>query len=121
MKQNIIATAAFAFVLILSVAGCVTRTTTIDTPRQSIRFTTPVAAQLFYDNYRAERHYDHTNWVSVTIPLPYRHWTRSTDNVRFNNAVKLADTDHDGDITEDEAWAFAAAMEARLNPPAKGK
>ena len=94
-------------------SGCVTRTTFKDEPRQSVHFASAEAAQTFYDAYLA-RNYRYSppdktkmNEVTVIIAMPYRLFTVQTENFRFNHAIQLADTNHDGIISDVEAQAYA--------------
>lgn len=102
---------ALTLILAAFVAGCATRTTVKDAARQNVQFTTPKATQVFYDTYRADTE-PKGNSFALAVPLPYQHKTLATDNVRFNAAVKTADTNHDGIITEEEAQTFAAQSRA---------
>ena len=90
------------------VSGCVTQTTIKDESRQSVHFSSPEAAQTFYDAYLSVTNPKGHGYVAVYVALPYQHRTVSTDNVRFNSAVRAADSNHDGIISEEEALAFAA-------------
>ena len=102
-------------------SGCVTRTTFKDEPRQSVHFASAEAAQTFYDAYLA-RNYRfsppdkaETNEIAVFIVMPYRHYTVQTENFRFNHAIQLADTNHDGIISDVEARAYAAKYPQNLH------
>jgi hypothetical protein len=87
--------------------GCVTRTTVKDETRLNIRFATPDAAQTFYDAYLAINHPSpQKDTCCVYIPLPYRHYNSLTDNVRFNTAIRSADSNQDGIISESEASTY---------------
>ena len=98
-------TVILAYVTVLT--GCVTRATVKDEARLNIRFTTPEAAQTFYEAYLAINHPSpQKDTRCVYIPLPYRHYTVSTDNVRFNAAIRSADSDQDGMISESEAGTY---------------
>jgi hypothetical protein len=96
--------------------GCVTYTAVKDEPREGIRFSSPEAAQTFYDAYLST--FSPKGHGSVTIgewpPLPYRQRTVSTDNVRFNSAVQSVDSNHDGVISDDEARAYAAKVRLKF-------
>lgn len=115
MKKLAVALAAVTVACIVS--GCVTYVTTKNEPRQSARFTSPAAAETFYDAYLASEHrssYYRTNAVShtvtISIYLPYLHYKTSTENVRFNHALELADANHDGVISDAEAREYAAKV-----------
>ena len=94
---------------LISMTGCVTRTTVKNEPRETIHFGSERAAQTFYEAYLANRYpSDKKNVVAVWIGLPYRHYTVSTDNVHFNQAVQSTDRNGDGVISEEEARDYAA-------------
>jgi hypothetical protein len=88
-------------------------TTVKDASRQNIHFATPQAAQTFYDTYLSVADPKGHGSTAVYLPLPYWHRTVSTDNVRFNSAAQIADSNHDGVISEEEARAFAAQGHTR--------
>ena len=95
-------------------SGCVSRAITQNEPRQAVHFASAQSAQTFYDAYLAH-HYPsnyggNTNCISVMIPLPYRQYHERTENVRFNAAIKKADADHDGLISDYEAAAYAESV-----------
>lgn len=108
MKHPHIALSAFAAVLVGLASGCVVSTTIKDAPRNPVRFASPLAAQTFYDAYLSAAYPQDRTLLSLSMPSPYAHRTVSTDNVRFNSAVQIADSNHDGVISEKEARAFAA-------------
>jgi hypothetical protein len=91
-------------------SGCVDHTTVKDEPRQRVRFSSPQAAQTFYDAYLSANSPKGRGSVAVVLRTPYRHETVATDNVHFNSAVKSADTNHDGVITANEARAHASRV-----------
>jgi len=94
---------------LISMTGCVTRTTVKNEPRETIHFGSERAAQNFYEAYLANRYpSDKKNVVAVWIGLPYRHYTVSTDNVYFNQAVQSTDRNGDGVISEEEARDYVA-------------
>ncbi len=95
-------------------SGCVTHTAIKNEPRQSVRFSSPQAAQTFYDAYLSANSPEGDGSVALFVALPYQHRTVSTDNVRFNSAVRTADSNHDGVISEKEARAFAAQKLTRM-------
>ena len=99
-----------AILALVIASGCVTRTTVKNEPRQSVHFASQQAAETFYNAYLAFYYPSNkTNSVAVWFGLPfYQHREISTDNVRFNAAVQLADSDHDGMISDAEAQAYAA-------------
>src|SRR3954470_4244333 len=98
-------------IVLMSMPGCVTRTTAKNEPRQSVHFSSEQAVETFYEAYLAISYpSDKQNVVAVWIGLPYTHRKISTENVHFNQAIQLADSDHDGIISDDEAQAYAAKM-----------
>lgn len=101
-------------VLTCLASGCVVHTTVKNPSRQPIRFETAKTAQTFYDTYLAAADPKGNGSLSVglSLPLPYRHQTVETDNVRFNAAVEMADRNHDRVISKDEAQAFAAQKQS---------
>jgi hypothetical protein len=113
MRTRHLAIPALITLLSCLTSGCVTHTTVKDEPRQSVRFSTAQAAQTFYDAYLSSASPKGQGSVSVSVPLPYWHQTVSTDNVLFNTAVRSADSNHDGIISEEEARAFAAQRRTR--------
>jgi hypothetical protein len=74
-----------------------------------VRFADTQAAQTFYDAYLAKNHPSNqsNNTVCITIPLPYHHYKVKSENAHFNGAVKSADTDADGTISDAEAATYA--------------
>ncbi|MGH7950863.1 MAG: EF-hand domain-containing protein [Limisphaerales bacterium] len=116
MKKNIIV--VLAALLACVVSGCVTKVTTENEPRKNVRFESAQATQIFYDAYLAHNY--NRNWfnktnaisrtVSIGIHLPYWQYKTSTDNVRFNRAIELADTNHDGVISFSEAQTYATEV-----------
>ena len=109
MKTTYITIPAFLAQFSCMTFGCVTHTTVKDESRQSVRFSSPQAAQTFYDAYLYATSPKGHGSVTIDVPpLPYRRRTISTDNVRFNSAVQTVDSNHDGIISEEEARAFAS-------------
>jgi len=108
MKTSHLIIPASIAVLSCILSGCVTRTTIKDESRQGVHFSSPEAAQTFYDAYLSVSSPKGHGSVVLYVALPYQHRTVSTDNVRFNSAVQAADRNHDGIISEEEAVAFAA-------------
>jgi hypothetical protein len=110
------ALAVYAALLACLMCGCVTCVTTKNEPRKSVRFTSAEAAQTFYEAYLEHeyQHYHSTNAVSHVVSIglhsPYWQSTAITENVRFNRAVEMADTNHDGVISEAEAEGYAAKV-----------
>jgi hypothetical protein len=114
MKTRILVIPAIVVLIIAS--GCITRTTVENEPRQSVRFTSQQAAETFYEAYLANYYPSNkTNNFHFWIGLPalYTHHYVETDNVHFNEAVQLADTNHDGTISDAEAQTYAARTSAQ--------
>ena len=113
MKKSHILTSIFLIPLLLT--GCITNRTIKDEPRQSVAFASAHAAQTFYNTYLALNHPSETSKgdVSFGFPLPYHHYTVRTENLRFNDAIRSADTDHDGIISDAEADTYAK----KIKPP----
>jgi hypothetical protein len=89
-------------------SGCVIHTKIQDTARAAVQFSSPTAAQTFYDAYLSAADPQGVGSVTLYVPTPYWRRTVSTDNVRFNAAAAKADSNHDQIISEDEAQQFAA-------------
>ncbi len=94
-------------------SGCVSHISIKDEPRKNVRFSSPKAAQTFYDAYLSADSPKRSLSLGIFVPLPYRHQTVSTDNVRFNSVVQKVDSNHDGVISDKEARAFAAQGQTR--------
>jgi hypothetical protein len=103
-------------------SGCTTAYTTVkDEPRANVHFASAEAAQTFYDAYimdnYAWRRDDHDAGWSVSagmaVPMPYERNKIVTDNVKFNNAIRETDTNHDGTISDAEAKAYAVKVSSR--------
>jgi hypothetical protein len=104
MKTSVIIITLFACIA----SGCVTRTTVKDEPRQHVRFASQQAAETFYEAYLAIYYPSNKrDSTMVYIATPYGHRKVSSDNVHFNAAVKSADADSDGIISDNEAAAYA--------------
>lgn len=106
MKPTGITIPAIALLSCLG-SGCVTHITYKNEPRQSVRFSSALAAQTFYDVLLFANVPKGRGAVTVRVPLPYGHRTISTQNISFNSAVRTADSNHDTIISESEARAFA--------------
>src|SRR4051794_29279449 len=110
MKTTQLASLTILALLTSLATGCITHTTIKDESRQTVRFSSPQAAQTFYDAYLSAASPKGHGSVTAYVTLPYWHRTISTDNVRFNSEVRLADSDQDRVITEEEASAYAARI-----------
>lgn len=122
MKQTQMARSGLITVMTCLASGCVVHTTVRNPSRQSIRFESAKTAQTFYDTYlsAADPKGNGSLAIGLSLPLPYWHKTVETDNVRFNAAVQMADTNHDGFLSKDEVQAFAA-QEHTQAPTARHK
>ena len=100
------ATGIFAF------TGCIHTHETVyeDATRMKVEFESEQAAHTFYEALSKQPPANrNANTTHVSIPLVFEH-TRTktvTSNVTFNDAVRRADTNQDGKITELEAKIFA--------------
>jgi hypothetical protein len=117
MKTITIPAAMAVFSCVLS--GCVTHTTVKDELRQTVRFTSPQAAQTFYDAYLSVNSPKGNGSVVLYAPLPYWRRAITTDNVRFNAAVGATDSNRDSTISDDEAQSYAAKIRRQVSPAAK--
>ena len=93
-------------------AGCITRRTMQDEPRQTVAFADTYAAKTFYDTYLALNHPSEKSATNIFfgVPFPYHHYVVPSENVHFNAAVKIADADQDGTITDIEADNYAKKL-----------
>lgn len=114
MNHTHMARSVLITVLTCLASGCVMHTTVKNPSRQPIRFETAKTAQTFYDTYLAAADPKGNGSLSIglSLPLPYRHQTVETDNVRFNAAVEMADRNHDRVISKNEAQAFATQKQS---------
>jgi hypothetical protein len=103
-------------------AGCAGTTYTYqDAPPTPVKFESIKAQQTFYDallvkyfpafDNRSKGFYFESNLVAIG----WNHGVCPSSNVIFNEAVALADANHDGTITETEAQAYAATIAARTD------
>ena len=103
----------------MALAGCITHEETVyrDTERARVEFETDAAARVFYEamtEHPVRRSPSESN-TEVKLPLVFEHKRRVVDgqNVAFNEAVALCDTNQDGRITEAEARIFAEQRKRR--------
>jgi Ca2+-binding EF-hand superfamily protein len=94
--------------------SCVTYTRFEDETRAKPRFASTAAAQVFYDAYASVDSPMGNGTISVSIapPMPYWQTKKDTENKKFNAAIKIADANHDGNISEKEARAYAKNVTA---------
>jgi hypothetical protein len=105
--SGLIATLMGLVVVAGGVGGCVTTASVRTEPRDSVRFTSATSAQTFYEAYLAKYYFKSTQGsFAIGVPLPYQHREMKTDNISFNAAVSVADADHDGVITDEEARGY---------------
>ena len=109
---NLLKTGAGALALLALDAGCVSATkySYQDAPKNNVQLASVTAASTFYDAMLAKRFPAQGpphGMVTVYVPMPYHHVTRSSSNVLLNAATAQADANHDGVISEEEAQAFA--------------
>ena len=116
MKKTRLLWTLLAGITPLFTAGCVTRTTYTNMPRETIRFASQSAAETFYNAYLAANYHPpvHCNMVCFGT-LPYSHRHVETDNVLFNRAIAAADGDHDGSITDAEARVYTTKATTRAD------
>lgn len=110
MKVSTLIGGPICAVLCVALCGCmVTYTSVKDTPRVAVTFQSAEGAKTFYEAY-LYRYYSqpYGRKISIGIPLPYLHSEVKTDNVYFDDAVRAADTNHDGIISDQEARAYSA-------------
>lgn len=108
-----------ALVLTGLTAGCITNEETIykDEGRIPVSFENDKAARLFYEalsKHNTPQDRDRST-TEVHIPVVFKHKQTVIrgENSQFNNAVRQADTDHDGKITEQEARIYSEMTEHR--------
>jgi hypothetical protein len=97
----------------ISVAGCISHHETVyrDVERLPISFENDSAARNFYEALERRRKVRSGNETRTEfhIPVVFDHEVKTVTgpNSAFNDAVRAADTDRDGKITEQEARIFA--------------
>ena len=102
------------------VPGCVTRTTVKNEPRQHVQFAGQHASETFYEAYLATYYpSNRKSGTVVWVGLPYTHHKISMDNVYFNIAIKSADANHDGIISDEEATGYAQQRKSLFEQPQK--
>lgn len=97
----------------LVATGCIHHKETVyrDVERAKVEFENDAAGRMFYEalsrapGNRGQRE----SKTDVSIPIVFSHSTETVtgENVAFNDAVRLCDTNQDGVITETEARIFA--------------
>jgi uncharacterized protein YcfL len=96
----------------LLAAGCISHEQTIyeDVPRQRVEFESDKAARMFYETLsRNPPRRQAESKTEIVIPIVFDHKRRVVpgQNVVFNDAVLICDSNQDGKITETEAQIFA--------------
>ena len=113
MKQQPIIKLITTAVCSLALGGCITNEETVhrDVVRTKVEFENEAAARIFYEALsHCQVEYSHTDSTTeIKIPVIFDHKRRvvSGGDAAFNEAVKEADTNQDGKITELEARIFA--------------
>ena len=93
-------------------SGCISHEQTVyqDAPRQRVEFENDRAAHVFYETLSKNPPHRYTeSKTEVAIPIVFDHKRRVVpgQNLIFNDAVAMCDTNQDGRITETEAQIFA--------------
>jgi hypothetical protein len=106
-----------AGVITMMGSGCISHDETVyeEVPRSRVEFENDRAARVFYESLTKTPPRRHSeSKTEVAIPFIFDHKRRVIpgQNVAFNDAVALCDTNQDGKITESEAQIFA---DARVN------
>jgi hypothetical protein len=108
------AISVIAGVITMMGSGCISHDETVyeEVPRSRIEFENDRAARVFYESLTKAPPRRHSeSKTEVAIPFIFDHKRRVIpgQNVAFNDAVALCDTNQDGKITESEAQIFADA------------
>jgi len=109
---------AIAGVGTMMATGCISHDETVyeEVPRNRVEFENDKAARVFYETLTKAPPRRHSeSKTEVAIPFVFDHKRRVIpgQNVAFNDAVALCDTNQDGKITESEAQIFADARVKR--------
>jgi hypothetical protein len=96
----------------LLAADCISHEQTIyeDVPRQRVEFESDKAARVFYETLtRNPPRRQAESKTEIVIPIVFDHKRRVIpgQNMIFNDAVLICDSNQDGKITETEAQIFA--------------
>jgi len=93
-------------------SGCISTSETVysDEVRTNVSFATEKAGRIFYETLaRMPEHHQrtekHTEVNLILVEVDHR--VVAGPNKRFNEAVAICDSDHNGTITESEAEIFA--------------
>lgn len=91
--------------------SCVRYTAYQNEPRRKVIFASARAAQNFYDGYVSlgtpYGNGEVKAGLFIANPLPYWKNTVPTENVKFNAEIQVADTNHNGVISEKEARVYS--------------
>lgn len=115
MKNDLKRTICVAAGVIVTVtAGCISHDETVyeEVPRSRVEFESDKAAHLFYETLTKappRRHSERKTEVAIPFVFDHKRRVVPGQNVAFNEAVALCDTNQDGRITESEAQIFADA------------
>jgi hypothetical protein len=97
----------------LLLVGCIHHETTVyrDEPRVGVRFENDRAARIFYETFSkaGEKQERSESRTKVEVPVVFHNERRvvSGPNHAFNRSVEICDSNHDGEITEQEAQIYA--------------
>jgi hypothetical protein len=97
----------------LLLSGCITHHSTVyqDVERTKVEFESDTAARLFYEtlskNSAGRNHSESTTSIEIPIIFETERKVVSGQNVKFNEAVAICDSNKDGRITEAEARIYA--------------
>jgi hypothetical protein len=97
----------------LAMSGCISHKTVVrqDVERAKVEFENESAARIFYEKLSHMPVQDkRESRTEFCIPVVFE-WEKkieTSDNQRFNEAVRRCDTNQDGKITENEAKIFQA-------------
>lgn len=96
----------------LTITGCISHERTVyeEVPRSRVEFENDKAARVFYETLSKappRRQSESKTEIAIPIVFDHKHRVVPGQNVVFNDAVALCDTNQDGKITEFEAQVFA--------------
>jgi hypothetical protein len=110
--KTLLTTILTSLVTLTFFTSCVTVRTTYykNAARVRVRFESLRATRTFYDALIVRRFpaYEGRGNVCLAIDAPYSWKTTESADVIFNKAIAMADTNHDGVISEREAKAYAS-------------
>lgn len=103
-------------VLPILVGGCIHHTETVvrDEVRMPVNFENDAAGRIFYEalsRMPEPRHgKEGTTRYHIPVVFSYEETVKTGESHRFNAAVRRADTNQDGNITETEARIFSETV-----------